>query len=132
MDRFKLTIGNFETIVDEKTEVSVVGNKLSVTFNDYTTGKMTRLLTDSNIEMTTLDDVVDKEYIIEVRYHEKRFNKALHFQYRLTKMLNDFAKSIKESADFVYVDTTQEDDEVIISYKDRYPKIYPLKKERDD
>lgn len=132
MDRFRLTIGKFEAIVDDQTEVTAVGNKLSVTFNDYASGKMVRLVSDDNIVITTLDDVVDKEYVREVRHHEKSFTKYAYFNRSGIKIINDFKKSIEKDPDFVFVDTNDNGDEVVIRYKDSYPKLYPLKKEREE
>lgn len=132
MDRFRLTIGKFEAIVDDQTEVTAVGNKLSVTFNDYASGKMVRLVSDDNIVITTLDDVVAKEYVREIRHHEKSFRKNAYFNHSLIKRFNDFKKSIEKDPDFVFEDTTDDGYEVIIRYKDSHPKLYPLKNERED
>lgn len=132
MDRFKLTIGNFEAIVDDQTEVTAVGNKLSVTFNDYASGKMVRLISDDNIVITTLDDVVAKEYVREIRHYEKSFSKYAYFNRSGIKIINDFRKSIEKDPDFVFEETTDTRDEVIIRYKDNHPKLYPLKNERED
>lgn len=132
MDRFRLTIGKFEAIVDDQTEVTAVGNKLSVTFNDYASGKMVRLVSDDNIVITTLDDVVDKEYIREVRRYEKSFSKGIYLNRDGINIINDFRESIEKDPDFVYVDTTETRNDVIIRYKDSHPKLYPLKNEQDD
>ena len=132
MDRFRLTIGKFEAIVDDQTEVTAVGNKLSVTFNDYASGKMVRMVSDDNIVITTLDDVVEKEYVREVRWHEKSFSKARYFDYSRTKLINFFKKTIENDPDFEYIETIDKYSEVVIKYKDSHPKLYPLKNEQEN
>lgn len=132
MDRFKLTIGKFETIVDDQTEVTAIGDKLSVTFNDYTTGKMTRFITDEPITITSLDDKVEKQFVMKEQYYEKTFDKRLYFEDSLVRHVSEFKKMLTEKGEYEIVRVDNEGLIVTIHYKDAYPKVYPLKKERDN